>query len=236
MFTTDMRKALATRTKPFLGRTSCTEISKMPHESQEERFALLVEALRYDDPPGTRVPAPKIGPIVPDYSEIARTKAELGTSAFNQSIFCHTLRKLITLLIGEFYDLSNGEPNFSALEGIADGEKNLGDFCKTTQEVNQYNKVFAFKGASGKEYSGKGVKDISKFKGDEILDIAKGIPKGTPDGKLVAYAVENEKLMKEEFKNFRIVLIALITQVMLPDAKESKVVTFVRAKVLEEGA
>lgn len=228
MFTTDVRKALYEQRKPFLGRGTCANISKMPYSTPEERFALFVEILRYNDDKKYS-PDIKIGESVPNLGKVAKLMAEIGTSAFNESIFFHSLKVLASELAGEFYELSNGKPVLEALPEIAEGNKSLSDFCKVG-EVNEFNKVFSIKGKSGFVYTGKGITDLSKLNAEQITDIAQAICDGDDESEgaeILRYAVEHEPEMKKKFKNFRVTLISCIQSWLVPE-RTSKVVDYVK--------
>lgn len=230
MFTTDFKKALSTKVKPFLARSTCAAISKMPIDTQKGRFDLLVEICQYERQPKGYFPLPKPGGPVPDLAKIATILAELGTASFNQAIFFHCVDRLIGELSGEFNDLSNGEPNFSVLPDYVDGKAELEDFCAISSNVSIHNKVFTFVGKSGKTYSGKGVKDLSKLKGAEVDDIIDG-----SDDKMAKWASEHKDELKTEFKNVRMCLISLLGAIMFPEDDESKIAKYVKKRLEEEG-
>ena len=228
MFTSDFKKALSGKIKPFLARSTCHEISKMKYDTQEERFALLVEACRYVRPNVGYFPVPKPGGPVPDLAKISSILAEIGTAAFNQAIFFHNLDLLLAELSGEFNELSNGEPNYAALADYVDGKAKLEDFCAVSTVVSVHNKVFTFVGKSKKSYSGKGVKDLAKLKGPEVEDIIDG-----SDDPIAKWCSEHKDEVKNESKNFRMSLISVLGYVMFPEGEESKIVKYVK-KRLEE--
>ena len=212
MFTSDFKKALSGKIKPFLARSTCNEISKMKYDTQEERFALLVEACRYVRPNVGHFPLPKPGGPVPDLAKVSAILAEIGTASFNQAIFFHCLDKLVGELSGEFNDLSNGEPNYAALADYVDGKATIEDFCAISTSVSVHNKVFTFVGKSGKQYSGKGVKDLAKLKGPEVEDAIDG-----SDDPVAKWCAEHKEDVKKEFKNLRMCLISVLGYVMFPE-------------------
>lgn len=229
MFTTDFKKALSSKSKPFLARSTCGVVSKMPIETQKQRFDLLVELCTYNRQAGGYFPLPKPGGPVPDLAKISTILAELGTAAFNQAIFFHCVDRLIGELSGEFNDLSNGEPNFSVLPDYVDGNAELEDFCAITNDVNIHNKVYTFVGKSGKTYSGKGVKDLSKLKGPEVEDVIDGC-----DDNMAKWASAHKEDLKSEFKNVRMCLISVLSAVMFPEGNESKIAKYVKKRLEEE--
>ena len=133
----------------------------------------------------------------------------------------------------EIKEATNDKGDFSKIDDIYTGSIPVSEFLNVPLKTNFFNKIYSYNGKSGTNYSGTGITGLTAYNTTQLVDIISGLSLGEEASNIRDYILANEEVMKAQFKNYRMGLLPFLKWHLDPESQDSKIVEFVREKLLE---
>lgn len=233
---------LQDKQSPYLWLNSISNLEKINLDFKDWRFLFILETLKIWKALWFKIFKESNKEI--SKQEIKNLLAWAKSYHSNKSIASSKLKFIIEWLAYEFKDL-NLKFNLTSL--ILDKKLKINDFLKQVEKIEEDSKIewnnkidkqknftkdFIFIGKSGKTYSWIWMQQLRKYKEVDVLDIIEWYSwENETLKKVIPYLLNNKDELKNEFKQYRQVIISALSVLFW---LESKAVNYILAKLENE--
>lgn len=207
----------------FEDTTVLRKLNSMSIDTQESRFKMLVEILKYTK--ALNLELVDWNELVTEY-EVKKILAEANSYRRNLKVVSHKLSTLLKLFSYEFIKMNNNKFDLEEFDKYLKDESNYVNLIKTPQVIDYKNILWSFIWKDWRKYEWQWLWPILKLKWADIENILLNI-KSDEDyiNNAINFLIipENEPLIKKESTNKRIAWIDIIKHINGANNLEAKI-------------
>lgn len=232
MFLMQLIKALAGYQQWFSGKPTLANLTGFPMTTIEDRFMFLIQLATYANSLKISV----IGDgkeLVPNLQKINKILIQSNSMSHNTEVVAFAFLQIMQELSFEIIEQTNNKGDMSLIPDIYNGAIPASAFLDIPETTTFFNKIYSYNGKSGTNYSGTGITGLTAYNTEQLKDIIEGLNLEEESDLIRNYILSNEEEMKSQFKNFRMALLPFLKWHLDPESQDSKIVEYVRSKLLD---